>query len=252
MKNSVVNNAVYDSLGERWYVAQDDPIALLRAEASFRNPWVLQILQRQFGQNPEDCQVLDVGCGGGFLSNALAQAGCQVTGVDLSEQSLHVAKKYDVTKNVTYLKADAYALPFEPSSFDAVCVMDFLEHIENPLQVIKEAARVLKPGGLFFYYTFNRSFLSWLIVIKGVEWVVKNVPRNLHVYRLFLKPAEVAAMCSANDMKIAEVCGVRPVVWSKPFWNLLRTGEVSESFAFEFTKSLQMAYLGYAIKAPLN
>jgi 2-polyprenyl-6-hydroxyphenyl methylase/3-demethylubiquinone-9 3-methyltransferase len=174
----VINNAFYDDLGERWYTASDDPVALLRAESRLRVPWVVEKISRD---GAEAC-VLDVACGAGFLSNALALKNHQVTGIDLSVQSLAVAEKYDTTKSVTYLAMDAHHLDFPDASFDVVCAMDFLEHVSDRNQVIKEFSRVLKPGGRFFFHTFNRNFLSWLIVIKGVEWFVKNTPDHMHTY----------------------------------------------------------------------
>ena len=93
-----INNAFYDELGDRWYTAQDDPVALLRTEANFRNPRLLQELKDRRGEGA--CSLLDIGCGGGFLTNYLAQHGIQVTGVDLSEDSLAVARRFDKTGTV--------------------------------------------------------------------------------------------------------------------------------------------------------
>ena len=242
---ATVNNAVYETLGERWYGADDDPIALLRAESRLRNPWIASELERAFGKRP--AKVLDVGCGGGFLSNHLSSLGHHVTGLDASTDALAVASRYDTTGSVRYEQADALDLPFPAGSFDAVCAMDFLEHVENPDRVIAEAARVLKPGGLFFFHTFNRNWLSWLIVIKGVEWFVRNTPRNLHVLRLFLKPAEVRASCERHGLMPPQLRGVRPVFgWA--FLKLLFTRRVSTAFCFTFTGSTGLGFSGLAKK----
>jgi len=243
---SRVNNAVYEALGERWYGAEDDPIALLRAESRLRNPWLAAEIVRAFG--PRTAQVLDVGCGGGFLSNHLGSLGHRVTGLDASSDALAVAGRYDSTRSVRYQQGDALNLPYPDASFDAVCAMDFLEHVENPDRVIAEAARVLKPSGLFFLHTFNRNFLAWLIVIKGVEWFVRNTPRNLHVLRLFLKPAEVRASCERHGLLGLQLRGVRPVL-GRSFLELLVTRRVPNSFSFTFTPSTGLGFSGLAKKA---
>jgi 2-polyprenyl-6-hydroxyphenyl methylase / 3-demethylubiquinone-9 3-methyltransferase len=238
-----VNNEVYEALGERWYAAQDDPVALLRAESRLRNPWVSAELARVVG--PHAADVLDVGCGGGFLSNHLGSLGHRVTGLDASRDALAIAARYDQTGLVRYQQGDALQLPFADASFDAVCAMDFLEHVESPDQVIAEAARVLKPSGVFFFHTFNRNFLSWLIVIKGVEWFVRNTPRNLHVLRLFLRPAEVRSSCAKHGLGAVELRGMRPKLGSA-FWKMLLTRRVPAEFSFTFTKSTALGFSGMA------
>jgi len=237
-----VNNDIYQTLGDRWYDASDDPVALLRAESRLRSPWILERLK-------PGSRVLDVGCGAGFLTNFLSEHGFDVTGVDLADKALAVAADRDTTRKVKYQVGNAYELPFEKESFDAVCSMDVLEHVEDPARVIAEAARVLKPGGQFFFYTFNRTWLAYLLAVKGIEIVVRNTPKHMHVYHLLLKPSEVEAFCGRAGMQVRGYQGVGPVVLSKAFAKLLFTGRVPADFRFHFVKSLQVGYLGEAIKA---
>lgn len=238
-----VNNQFYETLGDRWYTANDDPVALLRAEGRLRNPWLASRLRERCG---EGARVLDVGCGGGLLTNYLAREGFQVSGVDASSDSLAVAARHDATDRVRYRLGDARALPYPDAGFDAVCAMDFLEHVENPEQVIAECARVLRPGGLFFFHTFNRNPLAWLIVIKGVEWIVRNTPPRLHLLRLFVKPRELRDYCQWAGLRVVELVGSKPVVFSTAFFELLGSGVVPEDFRFEFTRSTWLGYTGFA------
>jgi 2-polyprenyl-6-hydroxyphenyl methylase/3-demethylubiquinone-9 3-methyltransferase len=251
-----VNNALYDVLGPRWYEAEDDPVALLRAESRLIGPWVAERMARltrparptKIRGAPEALRVLDVGCGGGFLSNRLAREGHAVTGVDRSASSLHVARRYDATGRVAYSVADALALPFADGAFDVVAAMDFLEHVEQPARVVAEAARVLAPGGLFFFHTFNRNWVAGLVAIKFLDWFVPNTPPHLHVLRLFVTPDEMRSYCAQVGLCVEEMVGTRAHLLSWPALRLLLTGRVSPSFRFSLTRSLRIAYLGVAVK----
>ena len=243
---SVVNNEIYNLYGDRWYTAKDDPIALLRAETKVKLPWVVGKL-KSLNFPPSSTAILDVGCGAGFLANPLASQGFKVTGVDMSDDSLAVARRFDATNSVHYLQADAYSLPFADQSFDVVTAMDFLEHVEDPSSIIKEFSRVLKPGGVFIFHTFNRNFLAYLVIIKFVEWFVKNTPKHMHILRLFIKPSELIDFCRSAGFKEDELTGIKPK-FSKVSWRDIKSGEVPEAFEFELTRSLMLSYMGSAIK----
>jgi 2-polyprenyl-6-hydroxyphenyl methylase/3-demethylubiquinone-9 3-methyltransferase len=241
MANQQVDNSIYEKYGESWYTADDDPVALLRAENKVKSPWILERL-------PLGAKILDVGCGAGFLTNELALHGFKVTGIDASEDSLRVAKLYDKTKTVHYQVADAYKLPFADHSFDVVTALDFLEHVEDPGLAIAEMSRVLKPGGKFFFHTFNRHPLAWLIVIKLVEWLIPKTPKHMHVLRLFVKPAELKSYCEESGMTVQEMVGIKPVISSIPLRSLF-SGRVPASLRFELTQSLLLSYMGVAQKS---
>lgn len=236
-----INNRWYRELGDRWYRAQDTPIALLRAESRHRNPWIADVI------GPSPRAVLDLGCGAGFLSNYLAARGHRVRGLDADAESLEVARAYDRTGSAEYARGDACTLPYADASFDVVCAMDLLEHVEDPARLVAEAARVLAPGGVFFFHTFNRTWLAKLIVIDGVRWFVKNTPRDLHVLRMFVPPQELAAMCTRAGLEIACMRGSRPRFrW--PLWRMVATGKVGDDFSFTFTASTRLGFTGYARK----
>jgi len=271
----MINNDFYDELGTDWLDRSDHPIALLRAENAARAPWIAQELQeRLYGTrsslvNLEDRQnhseplqnspnlatchtpkisFLDVGCGAGFLTNHLAKLGYNVAGIDLSQKSLDVAKASDSTGLVQYSQANAYSLPFASASFHAVSALDILEHVEEPHLLIAEASRVLKPGGLFFFHTFNRNFLSYLLVIKGVDWFIQNAPKNMHIYPLFIKPHELEEKLEQYNLKAVSWRGLAPNIFRRSSLKMLFTRKVPEDFSFRFCKSLKIGYCGIAIK----
>jgi 2-polyprenyl-6-hydroxyphenyl methylase/3-demethylubiquinone-9 3-methyltransferase len=241
-----VNNTWYADLGARWYEARDTPIALLRAEARHRNPWIAGEIAHALGWPRA---VLDLGCGAGLLSNYLAEQGHRVTGLDSTAENLAVASSHDRTRSVVYQLGDARALPYPDASFDVVCAMDLLEHVEDPARVVAEVGRVLAPGGMFFFHTFNRTWLANLIVIKGVELFVKNTPKQLHVIELFVKPSELTTMCRASGLAPVVLRGSRPR-FNWPLWRMVLTGNVGDDFGFVFTRSTAIGYTGFARKSP--
>ncbi|HSX26224.1 MAG TPA: methyltransferase domain-containing protein, partial [Chlamydiales bacterium] len=128
--------------------------------------------------------------------------------------------------------------------------MDVLEHVEDPGLLIAEASRVLKPNGLFFFHTFNRNPLSYLFIIKGVEWFVRNTPKNMHVYPLFIKPDELDDLCQTYSLQITQWRGFKPL-FNRSFFQMLLTRKVPKDFSFHFTKSLLTGYCGIAKKETL-
>ncbi|MCX6986540.1 MAG: bifunctional 2-polyprenyl-6-hydroxyphenol methylase/3-demethylubiquinol 3-O-methyltransferase UbiG [Chlamydiae bacterium] len=244
-KRKQINNTFYDGLHEKWNGVSNHPIALLCAENGVRTPWIAEKIDKFY---PEPCKVLDIGCGGGLLTNPLARKGHEVTGIDLSQPSLDFAKQSDDTNSVVYLYADAHKIPLESGSFDVICAMDLLEHVDNPCLVIEQAARLLKPSGVFFFHTFNRNLLSYLLVIKGVEWFVKNTPKNMHLYSHFIKPEELEGFCKGSNLEVLSIEGFVPDMKKWSFWKTALTREIAPDFSFCFSTSLLTGYIGYARK----
>lgn len=246
----VINNDIYHELGERWYEAYDDPVALLRAESKLIAPWIHEKIKNHFSCD-QKVNIADLGCGAGFISNTLAKFGHNVTGIDLSASSLDVAKKYDLTKSVNYQIGDVMSCPLASSTFDVAVSCDVIEHIDKPRRLIEEAFRILKPGGIFFFHTFDRNFMSDLIVIRLVEWLVKNTPAHLHVKSMFIKPQEMKNWCHSTGFTDFNTVGIRPSFRSLLDPCLLK-GHVPKGLSFKFTQGTWISYGGYAIKPALN
>lgn len=252
-----VNNDFYEHLGSKWLEGQDHPIALLRAEAKIKNQWVEHQLRKNLTEpmDPEGSRVLDVGCGAGFLAEHLAGFGYAVTGLDASKGAIAVAGGNrsklppEAQHRLQYVLGSGENLPFREENFSAVCCMDVLEHVKNPAALIKESLRVLKPGGLFFFHTFNRNFFSNAVVIYGVHYFFKNVPPNLHLYDWFIKPSELRQYCENESAQIVEMTGLRPRIQLRQAWQILRTGLVPIDFEFELCRSLMIGYMGVAQKS---
>lgn len=145
----------------------------------------------------EGKQVLDVGCGGGILSESMAEAGAIVTGIDLAEKSLKVAKLHllETGRKVDYrcIAVEALAIA-QPASFDLVTCMEMLEHVPDPESIVRSCAQLVKPGGYIFFSTLNRNAKAYLQAVLGAEYLLGLLPRGTHDYAKFLKPSELTRM----------------------------------------------------------
>ena len=157
-------------------------------------------------------RVLDVGCGGGLLSEGMATRGADVMGIDLSEKPLGVARLHllESGQKVDYRMISVEELAEQmPASFDAVTCLEMLEHVPNPESVIQACSRLVKPGGQVFLSTLNRNPKSWLFAIVGAEYVLKMLPKGTHDFARFIRPAELARWAKAADLEPAELIGMR-------------------------------------------
>jgi len=156
-------------------------------------------------------RILDVGCGGGLLSEGMAVRGATVTGIDLSEKPLGVAKLHllESGQKVDYRKISVEQLADEmPGAFDAVTCLEMLEHVPNPSSVIAACARLVKPGGQVFMSTLNRNPKSYLLAVIGAEYVMQMLPKGTHDYAKFIKPSELARWAKQSGLEPDEVVGM--------------------------------------------
>ena len=156
-------------------------------------------------------RVLDVGCGGGLLSEGMAARGANVTGIDLSEKPLAVARLHllETGHQVDYRKMSVEQLADEmPGSFDAVTCLEMLEHVPNPSSVITACARLVKPGGQVFLSTLNRNPKSYLFAVLAAEYVLKMLPKGTHDYAKFLTPSELVRWARLANLEPSELIGM--------------------------------------------
>jgi len=158
-----------------------------------------------------DKTVLDVGCGGGILSESMAGLKANVTGIDLSDKALQVAKLHllESGKQVAYRKIAVEAMAAEqPGQFDVVTCMEMLEHVPDPASVIAACAKLVKPDGWVFFSTLNRNPKSYLFAVLGAEYVLNLLPRGTHDYAKFIKPSELAQSCRHAGLNVTDLIGL--------------------------------------------
>ncbi len=223
--------------------------------------FIFEIRSRnQYSSRATNSTLLDVGCGGGYLSEELAKIDLNVTGIDPSRESIEAARKHAKQEklNITYMVGYGEKLPFGSNTFDFVCCCDVLEHVQDYGKIIQEVSRVLKNGGIFFYDTINRTIISKLIMIKIMqEW--KNtsfLDPNLHVWDMFIKPQEIIKTLNDHQLVHQEIKGISPGMnFISHYLNLKRCvrseiswQELGDRLNLRISNSLYSTYIGYATK----
>jgi 2-polyprenyl-6-hydroxyphenyl methylase/3-demethylubiquinone-9 3-methyltransferase len=195
----------FNTLAEEWW----DPHGPLRTLHEI-NPLRLDYIRahaRVSGQ-----RILDVGCGGGLLSEALAAQGAEVTGIDLATQSLAVAQAHAASTGVvvSYVEADVddHSVT-HADSYDIVTCLELLEHVPHPEQLVASCARAVKPNGLVFFSTINRNAKSFALAIVAAEYLLDLVPRGTHEYAKLIRPSELGAWCRDANLEIEDIAGMQ-------------------------------------------
>ena len=194
----------FEQLASRWW----DPHSEFRPLHDMNPVRLVFIDQRA---NLKGKTVLDVGCGGGILSESMAARGAKVTGIDMGEAPLSVARLHlkESKLAVDYQRITAEDLADKsPAQFDVVTCMEMLEHVPDPSSIIAACARLVKPGGHVFFSTINRNPKSWLMAIVGAEYLLKLLPKGTHEYVKFIRPSEMDRWCRAANLNITEFTGM--------------------------------------------
>ena len=227
--------AKFSDLAHRWWDL-DGEFRPLHQINPLRLEWINSLCPLK-GQ-----RVLDVGCGGGILADAMARAGAQVTGIDLAAKPLRVAQLHALeaqTPNVEYREVSAEALAEQqPSGFDTVTCMEMLEHVPDPASVVRACAALVKPGGWVFFSTLNRNPKSFLLAIVGAEYVLNLLPRGTHEYAKMIRPSELASYCRSVDLDLQHTRGMAYNPLTRRYW---MNADTSVNYLFAAKKSADAA-----------
>jgi 2-polyprenyl-6-hydroxyphenyl methylase / 3-demethylubiquinone-9 3-methyltransferase len=218
----------FGSMAERWWDTQGE----------FKTLHDINPLRIQFIQSYADIvgkHIVDVGCGGGILTEGLAKNGADVLGIDLSEELIDIADLHGLESGVNahYQKISAEALAQQqPESFDHVTCMEMLEHVPDPGSIISACATLVKPGGMVFFSTLNRKPKAYLLAIVAAEHVLRMLPKGTHDYKTFIKPSELSQSARAAGLELQGMVGIEYNPFNKRF-SLGRDIDVNYIAAFK-------------------
>jgi 2-polyprenyl-6-hydroxyphenyl methylase / 3-demethylubiquinone-9 3-methyltransferase len=222
----------FSDLASRWWDKESEFKPLHEI-----NPLRLDyIIKRAEGINAK--KIIDVGCGGGILADSMAQKGASVTGIDMGEAPLSVAKLHQLEsgQSVDYRHATAEQMAAEkPANFDIVTCMEMLEHVPEPGSIIEACSTLVKPGGDLFVSTINRTPKAFAFAIVGAEYLLKILPKGTHHYNKFIKPSEIDRWARQNNLQLQNLIGMHYNPLTKRYW--LADG-VDVNYIMHFTKDL--------------
>lgn len=194
----------FSDLAHRWW----DPDSEFKPLHDI-NPLRLDYIDRSVGLRGK--RALDVGCGGGILSESMAARGAEVTGIDLSDKALGVARLhlFESGHKVNYVNASAEDFAAtQPAAFDVVTCLEMLEHVPDPASIVKACAGLLKPGGTAFFSTINRNPKAYLLAVIGAEYLLRLLPMGTHDYAKFIRPAELMRFCRDAGLEQNDIIGM--------------------------------------------
>jgi len=224
--------AKFSELAHRWWDPESE-FRPLHHINPLRLDWI-DSLARLTGQ-----RVLDVGCGGGILADAMARRGADVLGIDLATKSLKVAQLHALeaqTPRVQYREVSVETLAVEqPESFDVITCMEMLEHVPDPGSVVKACAQLVRPGGWVFFSTLNRNPKSFLFAIVGAEYVLNLLPRGTHEYARFIRPSELASHARTSGLSLQATRGMEYNPITRRYW---LSGDTSVNYLLAMRKDV--------------
>ena len=224
--------AKFSELAHRWWDL-DSEFKPLHQINPLRLSWINDICPLK-GK-----RVLDVGCGGGILADAMARLGADVLGIDLSTKALKVAQLHALeaqTEGVHYQEISAEALALEkPQGFDVITCMEMLEHVPDPSSIVRACATMLKPDGHVFFSTINRNAKAFLFAIVGAEYVLNILPRGTHEFSKLIKPSELAEFCRVNGLDLCHTKGLQYNPFTRHYW---LDADTSVNYMFALSKPL--------------
>ncbi|WP_284246547.1 bifunctional 2-polyprenyl-6-hydroxyphenol methylase/3-demethylubiquinol 3-O-methyltransferase UbiG [Thalassotalea insulae] len=197
--------AKFEKVASQWWEL-DGEFKPLHQINPVRRQFIIQYMQELFEQ-----KILDVGCGGGILAESLARLGADVTGIDMGEEPLNVAKLHALESGITvnYQKITAEEMAIQlPGQFDAVTCMEMLEHVPDPASIVKACSTLVKPGGFVFFSTLNKTLKSYLLAIVAAEKLLKLVPDGTHDHQQFIRPSTLIGWAEANGLKCIDAAGI--------------------------------------------
>ena len=225
----------FSALAHRWWDA-DGEFRPLHQINPLRLDWINSLSPLS------GARVVDIGCGGGILSDSMARKGAHVLGVDLASKALRVARLHALdaqTPNIEYREVSAEILAAElPGHFDTVTCMEMLEHVPDPASVVKACADLVKPGGWGFFSTINRNTKAFMFAIVGAEYLLKLLPRGTHEYAKMIRPSELASYCRAAGLDVRHTRGMEHNPLTQRFW---LSADTSVNYLFAVQKPLLAA-----------